>query len=449
MEQNLQLRMTQKLAMTAKLQQAIHLLQLSAQDLCAEVEKEYQENPALELEDESSVCAETGSDRYSFEELQALSAYLGGDGPRLSAGESADAPGIFRAAPQTLEEALEEQARWFFNEPEDLRVARYLIGAIDENGYLCAPLSELAASLGIAETKAAEVLAAVQTFDPSGVGARDLRECLAIQARQQGVYTPLVAALIAAHLDEIAKARYKSVAEAEGCSPSDVQAAADLIRRLHPKPGSIYGDASPGYIVPDVTVRKIGDNYVVLVNDCGLPRLKISAACKSVSQLDKAAKKYIESKVNAAVWLIRSIEQRRATLLRVMTNIVEMQRAFFDQGPAHLRPLRMQTVADNIGVHESTVSRVIANKYAETPHGVLRLRNFFTANLKDGGEELVAGQVKAQLKRLIEAEDPHAPLSDQHLSERLKAAGMGISRRTVVKYREQLGYPSSLKRKRY
>lgn len=449
MEQNLQLRMTQKLAMTAKLQQAIRLLQLSAQDLCAEIEKEYQENPALELEEEETASAGAGAERYSFEELRALSAYLGGDGPRSPGKENAGAFSIVRAAPQTLEEVLEEQARWFFDAPEDLRIARYLIGAIDENGYLSLALSELAAALGVSEAKAAEVLAAVQTFDPSGVGARDLGECLAIQAKQQGVYTPLVASLIASHLGEIAKARYKSVAEAEGCAPSDVQAAADLIRRLHPKPGSIYGDVSPGYIVPDVAVRRIGDNYVVLVNDCGLPRLKISAACKSVSQLDKAAKKYIEAKVNAAVWLIKSIEQRRATLLRVMTNLVEMQRAFFDKGPAYLRPLRMQTVADNIGVHESTVSRVIANKYAETPHGVLRLRNFFSANLKNGDEELVAGQVKALLKRLIEAEDPRAPLSDQHLSERLKAAGMGISRRTVVKYREQLGYPSSLKRKRY
>lgn len=451
MEQNLSLSLGQKLAMTAKLQQAIRILQLSAQDLRATIENEYLENPALEMEDGGG---EKLTEQYSFDDIGALAKYLDGGGASGTGGVVRDEeghPGVEGMAvlPQTLGAILEEQVNLTFADLKQHKIAAYMIGSIDDRGYLMGSAADFSKELHCTEGEIEAVLQIIQTFEPEGVGARDLRECLTIQAKHLGIYEGLIAAILEKYLDDVANSHYKGIAEKEKCTPGDVQAAVDIIRRLNPKPGSVYGGSQPDYIVPDVIVRKIGGEYVVLVNDYGVPRLNISAAYKNSAGFDKETKKYIETKINSAAWLIKSIEQRRNTLFNVVTEIVRQQRAFFDKGPDFLRPMLMKDVADNAGVHESTVSRSTANKYVETPHGVMPLKSFFTANLNLNGEELIAAQVKTMIKKMIESENPQKPWSDQQLSEMLKEKGMRISRRTVMKYREQMGYLSSVKRKRY
>lgn len=455
MEQSLSLNLGQKLAMTVKLQQAIQILQLSSQDLCATIEKEYMENPALEMDDSlgETEHGEKLTDRYSIEQLSALANYLGDDDKRAKPLKT-DVKQSYESISTmqiTLEEDLLEQVNFSFKSDREKSIAVFIVGSTDSCGYLRAPCSEIARATQTTEDEVLAVLRVIQTFEPAGVGARDLRECLMIQAKQQGIYDGLVRAVIENHLEEVGKAQLKLIAETENCKPNEVQLAVDIIRTLNPKPGSSYGDGSSDYIVPDVVVRKMDDDYVVMVNDYGIPHLNISSVYRHNTDFDNETKKYIEQRVNSAAWLIKSIDQRRSTLFNVVTEIVKQQREYLEKGPAYLRPLLMRTVADNIEVHESTVSRAVANKYVEMPHGVVALKKFFTANLGNEitGEEFIASQVKNILKEFIEKEDTKKPLSDQQLSEMLKEKNMKISRRTVMKYREQMGYPSSVKRKRY
>ncbi|WP_110953813.1 RNA polymerase factor sigma-54 [Anaerosinus massiliensis] len=454
MEQNLSLQLGQKLAMTAQLQQAIRILQLSAQDLRALIDHEYLENPALEM-DETHLDNETTeklTDQFSFDDIRALANYLGDETAATSSVVRDETKQSFEAVAvikPTLEEVLEEQVNLTFSHVKENEIAKYIIGSMNDKGYLTCTIEEISKAMNESQQRIEQVLTVIQTFEPAGVGARNLRECLTIQAKQQGIYHGLVAAILEHYLDQIAHSQYKNIADQLGCLPSDIQLAVDMIRSLNPKPGLAYSSDQADYIVPDVVVRKIDDAYIVLVNDYGIPRLNISNIYKNASNFDQETKKYIEGRVNSAAWLIKSIEQRRNTLYNVVHEIVELQREFFDRGPKFIKPMVMKTVADRIEVHESTVSRSVANKYVETPHGVMSLKSFFNANLSVNGEELVAGQVKAKIKAFIEQEDSKKPLSDQQISELLKAENMTISRRTVMKYREQLGFLSSVKRKRY
>ena len=455
MEQNLSMNLSQKLAMTVKLQQAIQILQLSSQDLRATIEKEYLENPALEMDDDfaSPDAGEKLTDRYSIEEIASLANYLNEDEPQPR-GVKAEVKQSFEAAASsglTLEEDLLEQVNFAFREDTDKGIAVFIVGSIDSRGYLTMPLEEIARSMQTATAEVEAVLEVIQAFEPAGVGARDLSECLRIQAKRQGIYEGLVAAVIDHHLDEVAEARYKVIADEENCSLEDLQLAVDIIRTLNPKPGSSYGDASSDYIVPDVVVRKVDGKYIVLVNDDTIPHLNIASVYREHADFDPDTRKYIEQRLNSAVWLLKSIEQRRQTLRHVVEEIVRQQQDYLEKGPRFLHPLLMKTVADQIGVHESTVSRAVANKYVEMPHGVVALKKFFTANLGgDGsGEEFIALQAKKAIEELIQAEDSRKPLSDQKLAQLLLEKKMKLSRRTVMKYREQLGFPSSVKRKRY
>lgn len=452
MQQKLSLNLSQKLTMTAKLQQSIQILQLSAQELRAVIETEYLENPTLEMDESPESEEQTGKmvNRYSFEDIRALAEYLGDGGrERLTRADREQGFEAVACVRATLEDVLVEQVNLNFTDKVEHQIARYIVGSIDSRGYLTSSVEEIASTMAVDEACVRKVLSVVQTFEPDGVGARSLRECLMLQAKRQGLCAGLVAILLEHYLDEIAKAHFKTIAEKEGCAISDVQAAVDIIRCLNPKPGAVYGGADTAYIVPDVVVREINGEYVVLVNDYGIPRLNISAVYKNGAAFDRETRKYIETRVSSAIWLIKSIEQRRNTLFNVVTEIIKQQRPFLDQGPDALRPMRMKSVAENINVHESTVSRAVANKYVETPHGVMSLKSFFAVNLNPNGEELIAGQVKAMIKKMIEMEEPRKPWSDQQLSEMLAEQKMKISRRTVMKYREQMGYSSSTKRKRY
>lgn len=450
-EQSLNMNLSQHLAMTMKMQQAIQILQLSAQDLRAEIEKEYLENPALEMDYGDGAPAD--GELLQADNLSRLRDYLGEENG--SAGyftdEQEHGAEAAEAEVLTLEDELLEQVKFTFHKVEERAIATFIVGSIDERGYLVVPLAEIARAMQATLAEVEAVLQQVQLFEPAGVGARDLAECLRLQAQRQGIYEGLVAAVIDHHLDDVAEARIKEIAAAEHCRPQEVQLAVDIVRRLDPKPGAAYGGEAAAFITPDVLVQEIDGDYHVSFNDNYVPQLRISAAYQHAEGFDAETRKYITQRLNAAAWLINSIEQRRTTIRHVVEEILRRQPEFMAQGKNALRPMTMKDVADAIGVHESTVSRAVANKYVQLPNGIMALRRFFSANLaKSGsGEDFAAVQAKTAIEELIKGEDPHRPLSDQKLCELLKERQMDISRRTVMKYREQLGYPSSVKRKRY
>jgi RNA polymerase sigma-54 factor len=460
MEQTLSMNLGQKLAMTMKMQQAIQILQLSSQDLRAVIEKEYMENPALEVDEGRTDAAEDKlSDRCSLDEMPAMLDYLGKDDQGRVSQEDREehySPLERAAAPaqSSLEDILLEQANFACHTEAEKAIVYFIVGCIDGRGYFTTPLPEVARAVQTTEKKASEALRIIQGFEPSGVGARDLRECLRIQAERSGIYEGLVKQVIDHHLVDVAAARLKDIAAAEDCSLPDVQLAVDIIRTLNPKPGSSYGSGRADYIIPDVMVRKVDGKYSVMLNDAEIPHLSISPFYRKSGSFDIATQKYITKRLNAAIWLIKSIEQRQHNLKAIVEEIVRRQTDYLEKGPAYLHPLLMKTVAEAVGVHESTVSRAAANKYVQMPHGVIALRSFFSASAAgntadDASVGFAASQVKYAIDELIKGEDPKKPFSDAKLTALLSGRGMDISRRTVMKYREQLGYQSSVKRKRY
>jgi RNA polymerase sigma-54 factor len=465
MECSINLELAQKLVMTPQLRQAIAILQLPSVELAAVAEKALLENPVLELEDhdnssnneldKNSESDKTDEPINSLDEFWEWADYVN-DAPDINFGYvQPEVKATFESyvtTATTLQDHLEFQLHLALFDETARRIGEHLIGSIDDNGYLRATVTELAKQLAVPEQAVAEILALIQTFDPAGVGARDLQECLQIQLGQRNGVEPLVFAIVAEHLNDVAAGRFKQIADKLNRTPHDVQRAVDFIRTLDPRPGRAFdGHDSSHYIIPDVTVKKVNGDYTVIVNDTTVPRLTINPYYRRVAgEGDSNVRKYVEGRINAAVWLIKGIEQRRLTLYRVMEAIVDIQRQFFDYGPKFVRPLTMKTVADKLSIHESTVSRAIANKYAATSHGLVSLRSFFTAGItRVNGPELSATVVKQEIKSMIAREDSSHPVSDQALTDMLAARGISLSSRTVAKYREELGIPSSSKRKRY
>lgn len=460
MDYGLRQELHQKLIMTPQLRQAIAILQLSSIDLAELVEKELLENPVLEAEakqpEQISEEETSQSDHESrAEEYVEWAEYFDGPGTGAPAPEDQKSKSTFEAYVSTamlLHEHLEFQLHLAVLDDKARKIGEYLIGCIDDNGYLRIDIVEAANNLKVDLKLVEQTLAVIQTFDPTGVGARDLKECLIIQAKQRNIDNPLVLRLINSHLDDIAAGKFKGVADKLGCTPHDIQQSVDIIRSLDPKPGRAFGSAGQSlYITPDVTVERVNGNYVILINDYDIPHLTVNPYYRQiVRDADNEARKFVEGRINAAVWFIKSIEQRRRTLYKVMEAIIELQRDFFDRGPKHLKPLTMKKVADQTGVHESTVSRATANKYVATPHGLFSLRTFFSAAVSSAaGADVAASRIKRDIKELIAAEDATQPLSDQALADIFAERGVAVSRRTVAKYREELGIVSSAKRKRY
>ncbi|MBP2655245.1 MAG: polymerase, sigma 54 subunit, RpoN [Firmicutes bacterium] len=456
LDYGLKLEMNQKLIMTPQLKQAIAILQLSSLDLAEMVEQELLENPVLELDESTTVdnSAETANDA-QLQEYFDWAEYFNDGADSSHASEVSDEKMSLAAllsAVSTLQEHLEFQLHLTILNTQSRLVGKYLIGCIDDNGYLSGTVAEAAEKLGVSEDTVMEVLKVIQTFDPSGVGARNLGECLLIQAEQKGITDTLVQAIIKEHLDDVGIGHFKAIADKMNCTTHEVQQAVDVIRTFDPKPGRIFdGGSQPSYIIPDVNIERVNDDYVIIINDSNVPHLTINPYYRRViREADNDAKKFVEGRINAAVWLIKSIEQRRRTLYNVVKTIIDLQRQYFDYGPRYLKPLTMKEVAAELGIHESTVSRAIANKYADTPHGLVGLRTFFTSGLQGAdGNSLSATPVKRQIKELIAAEDQHEPLSDQMIATTLAKQGVNISRRTVAKYREELGIAASSKRRRY
>jgi RNA polymerase sigma-54 factor len=301
---------------------------------------------------------------------------------------------------------------------------------------------------------AEKVLERVQEFDPVGVGARDLRECLLIQVESLGMGDGLVAALLRDHLKDLENRRYKQAAKVLGCEISDILDASKIIAELDPKPGRLFGSEDVQYISADIFVHKVGDEYVVSLNEEGMPNLRINPIyatdTKSSRPMDKKAEEYIGEKMRSAIWLIKSIQQRQRTIFKVAKSLVKFQRDFLDRGIDHLRPLVLRDIAEDIGMHESTISRVTTAKYMQTPQGLFELKYFFNSGISTGEGEFIASEsVKNKIKELVDAEDPKRPYSDQRLAELLSKHNIMIARRTVTKYREMLRIGSSSERKKH
>ena len=369
-----------------------------------------------------------------------------------------------------LDDHLRDQVSLLDLNPRQLLLAEEFIGNIDENGWLACSLEELLPGINDVVLKAAEelerdavplytmdeaeaMLATIQALDPPGVGARNLRECLLIQMRESGRLETLEGRLVSEAFDELISHRWSEISKRFGVSVIDVQKAADEVAKLDPKPGLRHSDATDNYIVADLVIDKIDGKYHVFINDANLPRLRLSKIYQEIAKdrrkFDGENKEFISSKLNSANWMIQAIEQRRQTMLKVTNYIVDRQRDFFEKGIQHLRPLTLREVAEHIGMHESTVSRVTNEKFVQTPRGVLPLKFFFSSGLSTtGGEDVSARGIKDQIQKLVEGEDPRNPLTDQAIVAILSDQGVNIARRTVAKYRDQLGVLSARMRKR-
>lgn len=462
---------TQKLVMTPELIQAIQILQFNTQELECFVEEELLTNPVLEKTDKSDseeVQSEepTPAEETTYEELEATEYdwaehfkereyddisykqdHFSQDNPVFSYDR-------FLTSDTTLADHLLMQLEFVSMKPNCKEVARYLIEALDENGYLTSSVEEVASIFGIDAEKVVRVLKIIQGFEPQGIGARNLKECLQIQMMQLGENSPKICEIIQNHLEDLASNRLPTIAKAVGLTILEVQEISDIIKHLEPKPGRQYGSVNDNrYIVPDVNVEKIDGEYIITVNDSTAPRLNISYYYQKMlkeAEKDSNISKFLSSRLNSAVWLIKSIEQRRQTIHNVVQAVVRYQVEFFEYGSKHLKTLTLKQIAEEVGIHESTVSRSINGKYMQTPRGVFEIKYFFTSGVAGSdGLGIASESIKTFVREIVEKEDPKSPLSDQAIVLMLIKRGIDISRRTIAKYRDEMSLPSSSKRKRY
>lgn len=439
----------QKLIITPELKQAITVLQLPVAELEDYVAEETLENPMLDVREDTEAAPqveETPEPEWLeyFQDSSDLGYF------RRPEDERRPTADITSRAP-TLAEHLTVQLLLNGHDDRLRRVCSFLIDSLDANGYLTIDATDAATALRIRAADISDGLSLLQSFDPPGVGARTLAECLALQIKARDITNPHVTGIIAEHLADLGAGRLAKIASALGIDLAEVKAAADIIRSLDPKPGRSFSTGDdPRYIRPDAVIERVGDEFVVIVNDTVSPRLRVSAYYRELLRRggDAEAHHYLQTKLHAALWLIRSLEQRRLTLYRVVEAITRFQRPFLALGVRHLHSLTLRDVADSIGVHESTVSRAAANKYVQTPQGCYALRFFFSSGVGDSvGESFSAASVKQIIRDLVDAEDAHRPLSDEQLTQLLGERGIPISRRTVAKYRDEAGIAGSHKRR--
>jgi RNA polymerase sigma-54 factor len=351
----------------------------------------------------------------------------------------------------SLADHLEEQLRFATEDVAVRRIGAEIIGNLDEDGYLRADLEEIAQRCSVTADEAAKVLELVQGFDPPGVAARSIQECLLLQLRRDPLPDPVSVEIIEAHFDDLSRRRYQDIARAMKLSLDRIMESVEEIMGLEPKPGRRFGGNDSRYIVPDVFVYKLGNEYTVVLNEDGIPRLRVNGLYRSLLKTAGSgdeAKQYVEQKLRSALWLIKSVDQRQRTLRKVTQSIVKFQRDFLDRGLSHLRPLSLRDVGEDIGMHESTISRVTTNKYVETPQGLFELKYFFHSGIASGDGEMVSSvSVKKMIQDILAAEDPAKPQSDQEVAQALQKRGLTIARRTVAKYREELGILPSHQRR--
>jgi RNA polymerase sigma-54 factor len=454
------LKQVQKLVMTPRLQQALRLLQMPVAQLEQVIEEEIMENPILEAQTETQTDGderdgagdspeqqskdEDRSEMKSVDEVD-WDRFFDTDEPRgrweREAPSDDDREAII-VSKVGLRDYVLEQLRLSRLSPEQQSIGEYLIGSIDDDGYLRSTTpEEIAEELGVSVADVEYVRSAVRQLDPIGIGSLDLRESLLSQLEADGERGTLAWVIVEDHLDDLMRKKFPKLATQLECTQEEIHEAALRIAQLDPKSGVRYSSEDPLFVIPDLIVEEIDGEYVVWVNDRHLPRLRINQAYQNIltGNANDEAKSYIGGKLNAARWLIKTIEQRRRTMVKVMTYIVDVQREFFDKGERYLRPLTLQEVADGVGMHESTISRVTSGKYVQTPRGVFELKYFFGGGLRRrDGEAVSVKTVKRIIRELIENEDAARPLSDEKIAAGLRKKGYKIARRTVTKYREQM-----------
>ncbi len=468
---DLTIEQSQKLVMTPELIQAIQILQFNTQELESYVEEQLLTNPILEI----PVAVPSENEKTTEEFQEKTEDFQPKEKNEIDWAEhfkekeyddisykqweyTAEKNDYtyeqFVSSEITLTEHLMFQLQFAPIKRSCRNIGRYIIESLDENGYMTLSVEEIAKELGVEQEKVQIVLNAIQSFEPLGVGARNLKECLLIQLVNQGNDTPLVREIVNHHLEDIAGNRLNNIAKALNVTVKEVQIVCDSIKCLEPKPGRQFGSSSETrYIVPDVTVEKIDGEYVVTVNDSSAPRLNVSPYYQKMlinSDKESNISKFLSGRLNSALWLIKSIEQRRQTIYNVVSAVVKYQIEFFEEGPKCLKTLTLKQIADEVGIHESTVSRSINGKYMQSPRGLFEIKYFFTSGVSgNSGEGISSESIKTFIREIVENEDPKSPLSDQTMVELLAERGIDISRRTVAKYRDEMNLPSSSKRKRF
>lgn len=475
---DLTIEQTQKLVMTPELIQAIQILQFNTQELDSYVQEQLLTNPVLEQG--ASQPGSEGQERRETDRGQE------NETPQSDSGlsendidwkeylkerqyddisyrqweykdpdEKENSYEQYTTSDITLPEHLMFQLQFASHKKGCRLVGRYIIESLDENGYMTLTVEEIARATGAPEDKVEEVLAIIHTFDPSGVGARDLKECLMIQLDHKGILDESYERVLCEHLEDLAANRLGAISKDMGISVKEVQEMADEIKRLEPKPGRQFASQTDTrYIVPDVLVEKVDDDFVVTVNDSSTPHLMVSSYYERLlneAEKDSNLSKYLTDRLNSAVWLIKSIEQRKQTIYNVVEAVVKYQKEFFEKGSKYLKTLTLKQIAEEVGIHESTVSRSINGKYLQSPMGVFEIKYFFSGGVTGGrgGEGISSKSIKSFIKEIIDGEDPKSPYSDQDMVKMLKEKGIDISRRTVAKYRDEMHILSSSKRRRY
>ncbi|HEX9427925.1 MAG TPA: RNA polymerase factor sigma-54 [Candidatus Polarisedimenticolia bacterium] len=487
LEQKLNLRMSQRLIMTPSLQQAIKLLQMTKLELQEEVTQELTENPLLEelaegqAETDKTEAEESSpADGSGAAEAAEMPEPEAGAADEKDSFDEIDYESYFQDymdmsyAPQFRAEAEEQEARpldavlskpqsladhlfWQLDmtviSPRQKEIARAIVGNLNEDGYLQASIEEIAGMGPYATDEVELALHLIQEFDPTGVGARDLKECLLIQLAFHDMEGTPAETIIKEHMDLLQGRRFRDLSQVLGCTQDEVMHYVDTIRALDPKPGKKYNAGSNNYVIPDVYVVKVDKGYTILLNEDGLPRLRISPFYRrmidrSNPDVTRETRDYVREKFRSAFRLIKSLEERQRTIYKVAKSIVKYQQGFLDLGYEHLRPLILKDVADDIGMHESTVSRVVNHKYMHTPRGLYEMKFFFHSGISSTqGEDVSSLTVKERIKKVVSEEDAQHPLSDAAIVQILSDHGLRIARRTVAKYREELRIPSSNERR--
>ena len=459
-----------KLILTPQLRQAINLLQLSRLELHDTINKEMETNPLLEdhfdgnsdetmeysEENESNDRVDEVTMKESMREDFDRENYLSEYNIRKieSSYKNRDFPSFqkFTATEKSLTSHLTWQLGMSGLTDIQKEIGIHIIGNLDEDGYLRTSVEDIAQSTRYAEEQVAEVLNFIQNFDPVGIVARDVQECLLIQLRSRKMESPVIEKILLDHMDELANRKYAKIARSLSVQLQEVLVALSVIKNLDPKPGRQFISESTIYITPDIYVSKAGDNYAIFLNEDGLPKLRINHYYRQIlangNNLEDCAKEYVLDKLKSAAWLIKSIHQRQRTIYRVTASIFRFQRDFLDHGITHLKPLVLRQIAEQVHLHESTVSRATTNKYVHTPQGIFELKFFFNSAIeKTDGGAVASQSVKEHIRNIVKSENPFKPYGDQEITNILMKMEIRVARRTVAKYRESMGIPSSRQRK--
>jgi RNA polymerase sigma-54 factor len=452
----------QKVTLSPQVYQGLSILAMPVAELHTLIENEILENPVLEVEEDDYESVESEERLEASEEERAWDEWLDQyeelermDGPstREPVADDVNTEEFVGGVVSFTEYLLEQLAMMDID--DDLEVAaKAVIGSLDGDGFFVGTEDEIAAIAGVTLEVAVQALGVVQQLDPPGVGARSVPEALRIQAETVGLDTPLLLATVDGHLDDVAASRYKKIARALGSDEASVRETVEMLRTLNPRPAGAFSPGSaPAYVVPDVTVRRFDDEWLVLPNTEVVPGLRVNSRYRSLLRSDSSAddetRRYLKDKIRQAESFMRNVDRRRDTVSRIAEIVLEVQRDFFEDGQGDLRPLRLEDVAVELGVHLSTVSRGVTGKYMATPYGLFELKHFFSGGYRTStGMDVAATTVKKRLKELLEAEDPEKPMSDQRLADALSEQGVDVARRTVAKYREELGVEPSWARKR-